>query len=93
MHWLRDLLLFDLLLLSAIYGEKYCIFVCKFGSYLVDGIFGEIFVRLPQIYGSVRIRTVFSEAAHLVVFVELALLGLVVVVGDVQQLELHFHGQ
>jgi len=85
--------LFDLLLLGAVDSEKYCVFVSKFSCYLGNRIFGEILVRLSQIYRSMRIRTVFSEPAHLVVFIKLALLRLVVVVRDVEQFKLHFYRQ
>jgi hypothetical protein len=91
LNWLSDLLLFDLLLLCAVDSEKYSIFVSKFSCNLVNCIFGEILIRLSQIYRSVRIRTVFSEPAHLVVFIKLALLRLVVVVRDIEQFKLHFY--
>lgn len=58
----------------------------------MDRVLWQVLIRLSQINGPVRIGAILSETTHLLVFIELALLSLVVIVGDVQKFELHFDG-
>lgn len=90
------LLLLDLdlsLVLGAVDSKENGIFIGQLSCYLLDCIFRKILVGLPQVNGPMCVGAVLPEAAHLLVLVELALLGLVVVVGDVEQFKLHLHGQ
>jgi hypothetical protein len=57
----------------------------------LNGLVRQIFVGLSNIYRSMGISTIFAETAHFFVLVELAFLSFVVVVGDIEQFELHFN--
>ncbi len=57
------------------------------------GVIGQIFIRLLQVVWSVSISAILSETTHLFILVIFALLGLIVVIGNVKQLELHLDGQ
>ena len=91
--WLHILLLLELFLLSTADCKQHCIFIGKLTGDLVDCIFGQIFIGLAKVYWAVRIGAVLAEATHFLVFVELALLSFVIVIGDVEELELHFDWQ
>jgi hypothetical protein len=57
----------------------------------LDGLLRKIFVRLSNIDWPVSISTIFAETAHFLVLIELAFLSFEVVVGDIEQFELHFY--
>lgn len=58
---------------------------------VVKDVYWQFLVRLPDFIGAMCIGAVLAEFAHLVELVVLTLLGLEVVIGDVQHLVLHFH--
>jgi len=47
------------------------------------GVIGQIFIRLLQVVWSVSISAILSETTHLFILVIFALLGLIVVIGNV----------
>ena len=71
--------------------ETECVRICELK--VVQDVDRQFLVGLPDFLGSVRVRAVLAKLANLVLLVVLALLGLEVVVGDVQQLVLHFNRQ
>jgi len=71
--------------------ETECVRICELK--VVQDVDWQFFVRLSDFVDAVRVGAVLAKLANLVLLVVLAFLGLEVVVGDVQQLVLHFNRQ